>query len=98
VDLVLGAWGCGVFGNDPATVAKLFNEALIEFSCFRRVIFAVLDPKMASVFSEEFQVFVESSEEAPASHTKEPKDPAALHGKAARKQKQWLKAGANEDS
>merc|ERR1712048_369839 len=59
VDLVLGAWGCGVFGNDPATVAQLFNQALGEFTCFRRVIFAVLDPKMAKVFGEEFQVPVE---------------------------------------
>lgn len=43
--LVLGAWGCGVFGNDPSVVAALFAEALGgEFeSAFRRVVFAVLD-------------------------------------------------------
>ena len=43
--LVLGAWGCGVFGNDPATVARLFRDALLgEFvGVFSRVHFAVLD-------------------------------------------------------
>jgi len=55
-DLVLGAWGCGVFGNDPRTVASLFLQEL--GGCFRgrfrRVIFAVLDAKMARDFSEVF--------------------------------------------
>ena len=43
--LVLGAWACGVCGNDPSLVAALFAEALGgEFeSVFRRVVFAVLD-------------------------------------------------------
>jgi len=59
VDLVLGAWGCGVFRNDPATVAQLFNEALAKLGCFRRVIFAVLDPSMAQTFGDEFHVAVE---------------------------------------
>jgi uncharacterized protein (TIGR02452 family) len=41
--LVLGAWGCGVFGNDPATVANAFAAALAECRWFDRVVFAVLD-------------------------------------------------------
>lgn len=43
--LVLGAWGCGVFGSSPAQVAALFDEALRgEFAgAFSRVTFAVLD-------------------------------------------------------
>jgi uncharacterized protein (TIGR02452 family) len=45
--LVLGAWGCGVFGNDPAAVANWFREALTSrsqfASVFDRVVFAVLD-------------------------------------------------------
>ncbi len=46
--LVLGAWGCGVFGNDPAQVAQLFAEALAEPAIrgrFRRLDFAIFDPK-----------------------------------------------------
>jgi uncharacterized protein (TIGR02452 family) len=45
--LVLGAWGCGVFRNDPATVAGLFGKFLLDdgpfAGAFERVEFAVLD-------------------------------------------------------
>jgi uncharacterized protein (TIGR02452 family) len=47
--LVLGAWGCGVFANDPAQIAQLFAEALAEPNIrgrFRRIDFAVFDPKL----------------------------------------------------
>lgn len=44
-NLILGAWGCGVFQNDPQTVAQIFVNLLTqdqEFSQqFKRVIFAV---------------------------------------------------------
>ncbi len=48
-DLVLGAWGCGAFGNDAALVSDLFREALEELrfgglearDLFRNVVFAV---------------------------------------------------------
>ncbi|MGY0020295.1 TIGR02452 family protein [Streptomyces sp. YJ-C3] len=43
--LVLGAWGCGVFRNDPAQVAEAFR-ALLDgrfAGCFEQVVFAVLD-------------------------------------------------------
>jgi uncharacterized protein (TIGR02452 family) len=39
--LVLGAWGCGVFRNDPATVAAAFAGALAEVPYFDQVVFAV---------------------------------------------------------
>ena len=42
--LVLGAWGCGVFRNDPATVAQVFAAHLARTAgWFDRVVFAVLD-------------------------------------------------------
>lgn len=46
--LILGAWGCGVFGNDPAQVARLFAEALTDPAIrnrFRRIDFAIFDSK-----------------------------------------------------
>lgn len=42
--LVLGAWGCGVFRNDPAIVAGAFADALTDTAgWFDQVVFAVLD-------------------------------------------------------
>lgn len=45
--LVLGAWGCGVFQNDPATVAQVFADFLrpggVYGGRFRHVSFAVYD-------------------------------------------------------
>ncbi|MFB8756864.1 TIGR02452 family protein [Streptomyces nigra] len=45
--LVLGAWGCGVFQNDPARVAEAFRGLLGPGgrfgSAFERVVFGVLD-------------------------------------------------------
>jgi uncharacterized protein (TIGR02452 family) len=44
--LVLGAWGCGVFQNDPAVVAAAFADHLRHGTWagrFERVVFAVLD-------------------------------------------------------
>jgi uncharacterized protein (TIGR02452 family) len=45
--VVLGAWGCGVFRNDPAAVADAFARALAHErfrAAFDRVVFAVYDP------------------------------------------------------
>ena len=49
--LVLGAWGCGAFGNDAHVISDLFYKALKEMNynklrendSFRRIDFAVLD-------------------------------------------------------
>ncbi|UNO38585.1 TIGR02452 family protein [Streptomyces sp. MST-110588] len=45
--LVLGAWGCGVFRNDPADVARAFAAHLLDggrfAGWFDRAVFAVLD-------------------------------------------------------
>ncbi|TDE38632.1 TIGR02452 family protein [Nonomuraea mesophila] len=41
--LVLGAWGCGVFGNEPRLVADTFGRALVTRNRFDHVRFAVLD-------------------------------------------------------
>jgi len=44
-ELVLGAWGCGVFGNDSAEIAELFRAALYGpyAGVFAQVVFAILD-------------------------------------------------------
>ncbi len=44
-DLVLGAWGCGAFGNDPAATAQSFRTHLAgDFAgAFSRIVFAITD-------------------------------------------------------
>jgi uncharacterized protein (TIGR02452 family) len=59
--LVLGAWGCGVFGNDAATVARIFAEHLGQTAgWFDHVVFAVLDRQRGAptynAFAEVFGV------------------------------------------
>jgi uncharacterized protein (TIGR02452 family) len=51
--LVLGAWGCGVFRNDPATVARIFAGELRTPRGFTHVTFAVLDRRTRDVFAQE---------------------------------------------
>ncbi|MFJ8565627.1 TIGR02452 family protein [Streptomyces sp. NPDC093514] len=48
--LVLGAWGCGVFRNDPEQVAEAFRGLLAgRFAgVFERVVFGILDPAPAT--------------------------------------------------
>lgn len=43
--LILGAWGCGVFQNEPAMIARIFGDLLKgEFeNCFERVMMAIYD-------------------------------------------------------
>ncbi|MBD2457405.1 TIGR02452 family protein [Nostoc sp. FACHB-87] len=55
--LILGAWGCGVFKNDPAIVAQIFADILLPggqfWGRFQRVIFSVLDnSKQQQTFAE----------------------------------------------
>ena len=59
--LVLGAWGCGAFGNDGHLVANLFHQALeVEFKgAFKEVTFAIVDTspekKFIGPFAQRFQ-------------------------------------------
>jgi uncharacterized protein (TIGR02452 family) len=62
--LVLGAWGCGVFRNDPRTVARIFAELLEPpgpfAGVFTEVVFAVFDRTENATtyraFAERFKV------------------------------------------
>ncbi len=43
--LILGAWGCGVFGNDPALIARLFKTVIGQHAWpFEQIDFAIYDP------------------------------------------------------
>lgn len=52
--LILGAWGCGVFGQDPEIVASLFNYIFSRTS-IRTIVFAVpssLNPENYEAFDK----------------------------------------------
>lgn len=53
--LVLGAFGCGAFQNNPEVVARAYKIALAEFpKVFQKVVFAVYCPPSGSVNYEAF--------------------------------------------
>ena len=61
-NLVLGAWGCGVFRNPPEQVAAAFAQSLRqpEFAdCFERIVFAIYDRSpgkaVLQAFTAQFQ-------------------------------------------
>lgn len=64
-NLVLGAWGCGVFGNDPNMVASIFREVLTTKAQFRnrwrKVVFAVLDNSPRAQTLRAFQATFETN-------------------------------------
>jgi len=55
--LVLGAWGCGAFGNDPVAVAGFFQKALFGpfLGAFSQVIFAITDWSPGRLFLGPFR-------------------------------------------
>jgi uncharacterized protein (TIGR02452 family) len=56
--LVLGAWGCGVFRNDPDHVADVFARLLTDgslASAFSRVVFAIYDRSKTGATLRAFQ-------------------------------------------
>lgn len=63
--LVLGAWGCGVFRNDPAAVAEAFRAPLTGAGRFAghfdEVVFAVLDRTPGATTLGAFQRVFEGS-------------------------------------
>jgi uncharacterized protein (TIGR02452 family) len=51
-NIILGAWGCGVFSNNPVNIASMFEEVMMKrknrvdstyHECFENIIFAVIN-------------------------------------------------------
>ena len=71
--LVLGAWGCGAFANNPQRVAKYFYELLIDEnyqSWFERIIFAIIDNKegnnlkaFVDTFNDIAEIYINEADE-----------------------------------
>lgn len=57
-NLILGAWGCGAFGNNPTIVALQFLQALETVPAFEHVSFPVYDTREGAVLFETFKQVV----------------------------------------
>ena len=58
INLILGALGCGAFGNDPKLVSKMFKKVLIDenyFKYFLNVHFAIFTMPHETKNLNEFQ-------------------------------------------
>lgn len=55
--LILGAYGCGVFRNDPYKIAETFKKLLKnEYkNCFKKVVFAIPKSKNLDAFKKVFE-------------------------------------------
>lgn len=54
-NIILGAWGCGAFGNDPQMMAEEFKKMVEKVSAFEHVTFAVYDTREPPVLFNSFQ-------------------------------------------
>ena len=70
--LVLGAWGCGVFGNDPEEVAAAFAEHLLNKGrfrdVFRHICFSIPEHRSAIDNAAAFKTHFDCERGAPGSH------------------------------
>lgn len=51
--LVLGAWGCGVFKNDPTVIANTFKMLQKKYDhVFEKIVYAVPNEKLYNIFNK----------------------------------------------
>ena len=54
--ILLGAWGCGVFGNDPKFVAETWKELTEEYDGrYKEVVHPILDKNMCKIFKDVYK-------------------------------------------
>lgn len=60
-NLILGAWGCGAFGQNPEIVANAFRKSLKKYPAFDNVIFAIRSCRAdyATKTTDNYSVFKE---------------------------------------
>ena len=60
-NLILGAWGCGVFNNNPNTIAKLFKKTLEGgelYKLFDNIVFAIINDRNS--VGNNYEVFLKT--------------------------------------
>lgn len=64
-NLILGAWGCGVFGNNPEIMSNLFHKALFQYGknkAFKNVVFAIINDENS--VGNNYKIFRNTFEES----------------------------------
>ena len=62
--LILGAWGCGAYRNDPVVMAKIMNEINLEYGGhFKTIVFSVPEGVNTEEFRDNIQTFTALPEE-----------------------------------
>ena len=51
--LILGAWGCGVFKQDPEVVARLIHNT--TWRGVKKIVLAVIDKPTYEIFKRKFE-------------------------------------------
>ena len=59
-NLVLGAWGCGAFLQNPKVVSDCFRDALERYPAFNKVVFAIRDCAADYKKTNNYQVFADT--------------------------------------
>lgn len=59
--LILGAYGCGVFRNDPYKMAETFKKLLENKykGCFKKIVFAIIKGKNLDAFKKVFEAYID---------------------------------------
>ena len=54
--IVLGAWGCGAFRNDPVLIARTFNALISRYGgLYDNIIFAMPNEDFFKIFTDEIK-------------------------------------------
>lgn len=61
-DLVLGAWGCGAFGQPPEVTGEAFASALKDYRIFKSVTFAIRETVKTRWVDPTFELFKKAFE------------------------------------
>ena len=57
-NIILGAWGCGAFGNSSEMIANVFVKALHKYPHFENVCFAIFDNRPQTPVYETFKQII----------------------------------------
>jgi len=58
-NIILGAWGCGAFGNNAQQIANIFKRTIEDMNWFKHVCYAVYDQRVDQTIYNTFKQFAQ---------------------------------------